>query len=174
MTRALSAALAVLALLTAWLAAPVLAGQKLVWQEVSHLTSVHKITAPDAKDHLMGVYRHQGVCLFSDGQQASYDNVGTFDVYDRKGGDRLHVGYSKVVFGDGSTLTFRTSGQEYFAKGNDLPKVKGTGSFIAGTGRYKGIKGTLSFSGGYVTGLGENDTGGDAVLDYTADYTLGK
>jgi len=84
------------------------------------------------------------------------------------------VGYSKVSFSDGSTITFRTSGQEYFDKGNKLPRVKGTGSFIAGTGRYKGIQDDLTFSGGYVTGLGENDTGGDAVLDYTADYTLGK
>jgi len=83
MTRAFFAVLAMLLLSLVWLAAPALAGQKLAWQEVSHLTSVHKITAPDAKDHLMGVYRHQGVCLFSDGQQAAYDNVGTFDVYDR-------------------------------------------------------------------------------------------
>ncbi|MCF8033920.1 MAG: hypothetical protein K9K66_16695 [Desulfarculaceae bacterium] len=156
------------------LAVPALAGQKLAWREVSHLTQVNKIAAPDAKDHLIGVYQHQGVCLFSGGQQAAYDNVGAFDVYDHDGGERLHQGYGKVLFSDGSFILFKTQGQEYFEKGNDLPRVKGTGSFLGGTGRYQGIQGTLSFSGGYVSGLKDDDTGGDAVLDYTAEYTLAK
>ena len=166
--------LLVLAALVLCVAAPALAGQKLSWREVSHLTQVHKIQAPDHKDHLIGVYQHEGVCLFPDGQQAAYETVGSFDVDNREGGQRRHQGYGKIVFPDGSSILFKAQGEEYFEKGNALPRVKGTGSLVAGTGRYKGIKGSLSFSGGYVSGLKKDDTGGDAVLDYQAEYTLKK
>ncbi|MCB2225663.1 MAG: hypothetical protein KQH53_03215 [Desulfarculaceae bacterium] len=156
------------------LAAPSLAGQKLVWQEVSHLTVVHKLSAPDGEKHLLGVYRHEGVCLFPGGDKAAYENVGEFDVYESEDGTRTHQGYGKMVFADGSTIIFQASGEEYFVQGQKLPKVKGGGKFLGGTGRFKGISGALSFSGGYVSGLKKDDTGGDAVLDYIADYTLTK
>jgi hypothetical protein len=155
-----------------WLAAPAAAGQKLRWREISHLSQVHKIKGPDAGDHLLGVYQHQGVCLFPDGQAAAYETTGVFDVYDRSGGSRTHRGYGEISFSDGSAIIFKTQGVEYFVSGDKLPKLKGTGSFISGTGRYQGIRGSLSFSGGYVTGLTEDDTGGEAVLNYQADYTL--
>lgn len=172
MSRLASLALSLTLLLC--LAAPSPAGQKLVWQEISHLTVVHKLSAPDAEDHLLGVYRHEGVGLFPSGDKAAYVNVGEFDVYDRAGGPRTHQGYGKLEFADGSTITFQASGQEYFAKHGKLPRVKGTGKFLGGTGRWQGIQGSLSFSGGYVSGLKKDDTGGDAVLDYLAEYTLAK
>lgn len=164
-------ALAALALL-AW--APAQAGQKMTWKEVSHLTQVHKMKVPDAEDHLLGLYEHKGVALFPGGEAASFSSQGNFDVYDRQGGERNHGGYGKLSFADGSAIYFKCQGQEHFKEGAKLPSVTGKGSFMKGTGRFKGIKGTLSYEGGYVTGIDDKDTGGDAVLNYQADYTLEK
>ena len=165
-------ALAAVALLI-W-AAPAMAGEKMTWKEVSHLTQVHKIQVADAGDHLLGVYEHRGVVLFPNGQDGSYVAQGRFDVYDREGGERKHDGYGKISFSDGSTIYFTCQGEETFKEGSKLPWVSGQGAFMKGTGRYKGIKGTLTYEGGYVTGLNDDDTGGDAVLNYQADYTLAK
>lgn len=165
-------ALAALVLLVG--AAPSPAAQKMTWKEVSHLTLVHKIPVADAEDHLLGVYEHRGVVLFPGGQQGAYVSQGRFDVYDREGGERKHDGYGKISFSDGSTIYFSCQGEETFKDGSKLPWVSGRGTFMKGTGRYKGIKGSLTYEGGYVTGLNDDDTGGEAVLNYQADYTLQK
>lgn len=151
---------------------PAAAGQKMTWKEVSHLSKVEKMQAPDASDHLLGIYEHQGVALFPDGQAAAMLSRGRFDVYDRQGGERQHDGYGKISFADGSTIFFKYRGSESFPQGTKLPVVSGRGTFMKGTGRYQGIKGSLTYEGGYVTGLDEHDTGGDAVLTYQADYSL--
>ena len=132
--------LAAVALLV-W-SAPVLAGEKMTWKEVSHLSKVHKIKAADAEDHLLGIYEHQGVALFPDGQAAASLTMGRFDVYDRKGGERKHDGYGKIGFADGSAIYFKCDGSETFKDGSKLPWVSGKGSFIKGEGRFKGIKGS--------------------------------
>lgn len=51
--------------------------------------------------------------------------------------------------------------------------MKGKGEFIKGTGKYEGIKGNVSFTGGYVTPFGK-ETKGDSVMNVTANYTLPK
>ncbi|MCB2192531.1 MAG: hypothetical protein KQI62_13255 [Deltaproteobacteria bacterium] len=168
---ALTAVAAVALLL--W-ASPTLAGQKMTWKEVSRLSQVHKMQAPDAEDHLLGIYEHKGVALFPDGRAAAMLSMGRFDVYDREGGRRKHDGYAKISFADGSAIFFKCQGTETFKDGSKLPWVTGTGTFMKGIGRYKGIKGTLTYEGGYVTGLDKNDQGGDAVLTYQAEYTLEK
>ncbi|MCF8097552.1 MAG: hypothetical protein K9K65_06880 [Desulfarculaceae bacterium] len=162
------AALLLLAWASAW------AGQSLTWKEVSHLSKVHKMQAPDAEDHLLGLYEHQGVALFPDDQAAACTTRGRFDVYDSQGGERGHDGYGEISFADGSTIYFKCQGKETFKDGSKLPWVTGQGTFMKGTGRFKGITGTLTYQGGYVTGLDKNDAGGDAVLTYQADYTLQK
>jgi len=165
-------ALAAMALLLG--SAPALAAEKMTWKEVSHLTLVHKIKVADAEDHLVGIYEHRGVVLFTGGRQGAYVSQGRFDVYDREGGERNHDGYGKMSFADGSTIIFKCRGKETFKEGSKLPWVSGQGAFIKGTGRYEGIKGSLTYEGGYVTGLNADGTGGDAVLDYRAEYTLAK
>jgi len=167
-------AMSALAALLLLASAPAWAGQSLTWQEVSHLTQVHKIKVADAEDHLVGVYEHRGVVLFPGGRQGAYVSQGRFDVYDREGGERKHDGYGKISFADGSTIIFKCRGKETFKEGSKLPWVSGQGAFITGTGLYKGIKGSLTYQGGYVTGLNDDDTGGDAVLTYQAEYTLQK
>lgn len=170
-----AAALLMLAALVLLLgSAPAPAAEKTTWKEVSHLTLVHKIKVADAEDHLVGVYEHRGVVLFPGGRQGAYVSQGRFDVYDREGGERNHDGYGKMSFKDGSTIIFKCRGKETFKEGSKLPWVSGQGAFIKGTGRYEGIKGSLTYEGGYVTGLNADDTGGDAVLTYQAEYSLEK
>ena len=55
--------------------------------------------------------------------------------------------------------------------GKKLPTLKGKGEYIKGTGRFEGIKGTLSLNGYYVTPYGK-ETKGDLVVNVTGTYTL--
>jgi hypothetical protein len=54
-----------------------------------------------------------------------------------------------------------------------FPIGKGTGEFTKGTGRYEGIKGSLTWSGKRYTDYSkEKGTLADFVLEVTATYTL--
>lgn len=152
---------------------PALAAQKAMkWKAVSHITKVELIKVNDAKNHIMGIYEHQGVALFKNGEAAAFLDQGEFDMYSPNG---THVGYVKLTFQDGSVIQFKYQGREYRKKGSDLPYIKGAGKFLKGSGRFLGIKGTLSYDGGYVTPY-DKDKGlvGDSVVEYDSAFTTGR
>jgi hypothetical protein len=148
------------------------AGQEIKFKVVSHITKVHIQHVADAENHIMGIYEHKGVALFADGKAASFEDQGSFDMYEPDGS---HIGYVKLSFNDGSSIIFKYQGEEYRKDGSDLPFIKGKGSFMSGTGRYKGIKGSLTYDGGYITPYDEKTKSvGDSVVEYEGTYTLGK
>jgi len=55
--------------------------------------------------------------------------------------------------------------------GGKLPLIKGEGKYTKGTGRFKGIKGTISFTGRYITPYSK-ETKGDMYIEVTSTYTL--
>ena len=147
------------------------AGQAIKFKAVSHITKVHLLHVADAKKHIMGIYEHRGVALFPDGQAAAFEDQGSFDMYEPDGS---HLGYVKLSFNDGSLIIFKYQGEEYRKAGSDLPFIKGKGSFMSGAGRYKGIKGSLTYDGGYITPYDEKTKSvGDSVVEYQGSYTLG-
>lgn len=154
--------------ITILLATPAFA-EKMEWTEVGYAVKIVLNDVPDYKGHIVGTYKRQGLCLFKNGEVASYTQMGTMDADDVKGGD--HDGYYELKFEDGSSFIFKIKGQEVTKEG-ELPRLHGTGEFIKGTGRYKGIKGTVKYDGRYYTGLKDDLTGGDAVMKVSAEYTL--
>lgn len=148
------------------------ADQAIKFKVVSHITKVQLQHVADADNHIMGIYEHKGVALFTDDEAASFEDQGSFDMYEPDGS---HFGYVKLGFNDGSSIIFRYQGEEYRKDGSDLPFIKGTGSFLSGAGRYKGIKGSLTYDGGYITPYDEKTKSvGDSVVEYEGTYTLGK
>ncbi len=151
---------------------PATAAKKMKWKVVAHVTDVHLLNVQDAKNHVMGIYEHQGVALFSNGEAASFMDRGSFDMYKPTG---THLGYVKMSFQDGSTIEFKYQGREYRKKGYDLPFVKGNGKFMKGTGRFRGISGPLTYEGGYVTPYDkEKGLVGDSLIEYDASFTLSR
>jgi len=148
------------------------AAKTMKWKAVSHITKVELLNVQDAKNHIMGIYEHQGVALFQNGEAAAFLDQGEFDMYSPDG---THLGYVRLTFQDGSIIQFKYEGREYRKKGSDLPFIKGTGKFTKGSGRFKGIKGALSYDGGYVTPYDkEKGLVGDSVVEYESRFTLGR
>lgn len=134
----------------------------------SYITKIEVIPVPDVKGHIVGVYERRGVAFFEDGEVTAYHSRGTID-YIKKNGP--FQGYTQLTYKDGSTTMVKYQGTLTLPQGKKLPSLKGKGEYIKGTGRFKGIKGSVSFSGKYITPYSK-ETKGDIFVDHTATYTL--
>jgi len=123
-------------------------------------TKVEVVPIPNTEGHFVGMFVREGVNTYEDGEQGwnktvvIFDNtkgVGTFDQY------------TIVTFQDGSTTISHTKGT---SEGGQF-----SGEIIHGTGRFQGIKGT-------VTGTFKNlppakgETIGTGLSEWTLTYTL--
>jgi hypothetical protein len=143
------------------------------------ITSKHKIAAPiikmevvpvpDVKGHVVGVLERRGVAIYENGKTAAYHSMLTFDSIKGQG---TYSGYCDLSFADGSISMTKFQGTVSVVEGKKI--IKGTGKYIKGTGRFEGIKGKVSFTGGYVTPYTKDKTKGDVVLEVTSTYTLPK
>jgi hypothetical protein len=146
--------------------------KQMEFKAISHIPQVHVMNLVDAENHVIGIYEHQGVALFENGEAGTFEDMGSFDMYVPTG---THAGYVRVAFQDGSSFDFKYNGEEYRKEGSDLPFVRGEGTFMKGTGRYEGIQGSITFDGGYVTAYDEEtEQVGDSLVSYKATYTLEK
>ena len=120
------------------------------------------VPIPDTEGHWFGMFVREGVNTYEDGEQGwnktvvIFDNtkgVGTFDQY------------TTVTFKDGSTTVSHTKGT------SSGPEAQFSGEIIHGTGRFQGIKGT-------VTGTAKNlppvkgEIIGKALSEWTMTFTL--
>jgi hypothetical protein len=138
------------------------------YRVTSYITKIEVIPVPDVKGHIVGVYERRGVAVSEDGEVASYLSRGTFDYIKSNGPVQ---GYTQLTYEDGSTTMVKYQGTLTLPQGKKLPSLKGKGEYIKGTGRFKGIKGSVSFSGKFVTPYSK-ETKGDVFVDLTATYTL--
>ncbi len=122
----------------------------------------------DADGHVAGTWEKRGVCLYGK-DVGTYFGTGTVDMTKGKGAGG---GESTCTFEDGSSHTLRfTMSIEPAGKG--LVKWTGRGEFVAGTGRFDGIRGAATFSGRTYTPI-DQVTRGDAVVDLVARHTVRK
>jgi hypothetical protein len=134
----------------------------------NYVTKVEFIPVGDAKGHIMGVYERRGLVLFEDGEVATLLSRGTFDWTNGNGpGEK----YTQMTFKDGSTTWSKSHATATRGPGEKLTSIKFTGEYVKGTGRFKGIKGSISCEGGYVTPLSK-ETKGDICLECTGTRTL--
>lgn len=123
----------------------------------------------DVEGHIVSTFSRKGLAFLDTGEVATFTSWGTYDAIKGKGTFEY---YSMLTFEDGSTTVAKGRGMgEPGPKG--LTVYKGTAEYTKGTGRFEGIKGSLSFTGRLLTPYSkEKGTLGDAYFDFTSTYTL--
>lgn len=159
-------------LITAWLLVPVTPAQAetVKYTYTSQLTKVEWILVGDEKGHVLGLYERRGVAIFAD-EVAAITLRGTFE---KSKGIVSFQGYNQVTFADGSTTIVKVQGTHAPSPGEKLDSYEGKGEYVKGTGRFEGIKGTLSLTGRFITPSTKDETKGDNWIEVTATYTLPK
>ena len=104
------------------------------WRERFRNTQVHSVPVGDAKDHVIGLGQQRGIALFGGGEGARILVKFTFD---GTGETTTYQGYGLYVFKDGSRFYLRFQGG-----GSTPTEHEGTLSLLRGTGRFKGVEGS--------------------------------
>ena len=127
-----------------------------------HTTKVEMVPIPDAEGHMVGAFVREGVNIYDNGELGWNKTV---IIWDGTKGVGSFSQYTTVTFQDGSTTTSYTKGT------GSGPTAQFSGELIHGTGRFQGIKGT-------VTGTAKNlppekgEIIGKAVSEWTLTFTL--
>ncbi len=141
----ISLALASIFMIAFWL--PSLAGQVMAetlnYKNFTRAEKAEVFPIPDAAGHIVRFTLREGVFIFDNGdfawcKQALYNDLvkeaGAIDVY------------TIITFQDGSTITTRQQTRTQATSAGVQTGSKSTGEIIHGTGRFQGIKGTVSSS----------------------------
>jgi hypothetical protein len=134
----------------------------------NYITKIEAIPVPDVEGHVLILAERRGVAVFEDGSAAAYLARMTADLTKYNGPAQ---GYAELTYPDGSKNMTKWQLTLEIPAGKKLATFKGKGDYIKGTGRFEGIKGTISFNGYYVTPYGK-ETKGDIVINVTGTYTL--
>jgi len=127
-------------------------------------TKDESIPVSDEEGHSLHLLITEGLAFFENGEIAKVSSHNLSDRISGKGGQT--IGYTIYTFEDGSTIVQRF--QRLLVSGDVSAKV--TGELIKGTGRFQGIKGTVSG-----TSKSFRASKGEAVRntsDTTFTYTL--
>jgi hypothetical protein len=109
----------------------------------NHVTRAEMLPIADVDGHFVGILVREGVQVSENGELAWLRATITQDHI--KGNGTLDA-YSTATFLDGSTYTAHTKGTLEATPQGVRSGSKWTGDVIHGTGRFQGIKGTISYS----------------------------
>ncbi len=132
------------------------------------ITKIQVIPIPDSPGRVIGFYERQGDVEYEDGETAKQLLRCTFDMVRGVGS---FEGYSQIAFKDGSTFLVKVAGITIKPKEGKLPPGYGTGKYIDGTGRFKGIQGNNAFKFKMLKPIAE-ESKGDSLVEVTSTYTL--
>lgn len=123
-----------------------------------------------ADGHGTSIQARRGLCLLPKNEVAVYTASGEAEWAKGKG---TFSGESTCTFADGSSFSSKYTGKFDNLPGGLAVLRDGKGEYVAGTGRYQGIKGNSTFTGRVYT-PGAGDSGSDQVVDVVGKYTLPK
>ncbi len=130
-------------------------------------TKVESIPVTDEEGHILGLQIMEGLAFFENGEIAKLRTHNIFDTIPRKGAQV--IAYAIYTFEDGSTIVARNQRLMVADKSGTF-SAKVTGELIKGTGRFEGIKGTVSgASKNFPASKGEASRN---ASDITFTYTL--
>jgi len=141
------------------------------FRTVGQFSRVEVMPVGDVEGHLLGIFEFRGLA-FIDGDVAVLTGWTQCDVIKGTGSCQNYV---KQVYEDGSTIVFKGQFDARIAPdGKTGLYENGKGEYIMGTGRFTGIKGTLSYTGKRITPIspGLKETRGDFITEGTGTYTL--
>ncbi len=124
----------------------------------------------DVEGHNLVFVIRDGAVTLENGEAGSMKALFISDVMP-KGGSFL--GYLILTFADGSTilLSFRPGTFSPDPEGKFALIQQGSGELVNGSGRFKGIKGTMSMTGKVLKPT-KGEVGGKGYNDFTLTYTL--
>jgi hypothetical protein len=99
------------------------------------VTKMESVPIPDVEGHVFGSAMREGVVIYENGVCGWQKVIANFDYVNGVGSA---FSYTMVTYEDGSTTTV------YYTSTGTGPTI---GKFIHGTGRFKGIKGTVTAIG---------------------------
>lgn len=127
-----------------------------------HATKLESNPIPDTEGHFVGTMVREGVTIFDDGELAWAKAVITFD---NTKGKVSFSQYSTWTCQDGSTTTSYIKGTQ------DGPAFQSAGEIIHGTGRFQGIKGTVTITGKQLP-LEKGEIGTKSIGKFTQTFSL--
>lgn len=134
----------------------------------NHVTKIEMIPIADVEGHFIIVSVREGVQIFENGELAWTKVAGIADSI--KGAGTFNM-YATYTFQDGSTITTHTKGIVEATPAGVQTAAKWTGEIIHGTGRFQGIKGTVTSSTKLLPPE-KGELGGKALSEGTLVYTL--
>ena len=139
---------------------------------ISYITDLKVMPSAIEEAPTLALLKRRGVSTEEGGEKALYQMECVAFIYK----DRTEAnGISLYTYDDGSTKVLKW---EYTGKdenGDGLSEGKGTGSYISGSGRFEGLKGTVEFEAKYLTSYApDKGTLGDAVMTVVSNYTVGQ
>jgi hypothetical protein len=136
-------------------------------RSVATATKAEQIPVNDEPGHILVMQIAEGLALFENGETAKMRVTAVADTAPGKGGQAIV--YAIYTFGDGSTVVTRSQ-RLMVADKSGTVSAKATGEIIKGTGRFEGIKGTVSGSStNYLPSEGEAMK---VLSDHTWTYTV--
>jgi hypothetical protein len=128
-----------------------------------YVTKVEGVPVDDVEGHALFLMIRKGFYVFENGEVATGMTVNTADII--KGSGPFN-NYATITFADGSTIVSKNQGT--LAAGTT---VKREGEIIKGTGRFEGIKGTVTITLKYLPPE-KGEDGPKGIGEGTINYTL--
>jgi hypothetical protein len=133
----------------------------------SHVMKREGVPIPDAEGHAVAFGMSEGATVLETGEMAWHKSVVLSDM--TKGSGSIEL-YSTHTFPDGSTFTTHTKGTVE-ATSAGVTARKWAGDIIHGTGRFQGIKGTITTSSKMLPPE-KGEIAGKNIGEGTLNYTL--
>jgi hypothetical protein len=137
---------------------------------VSSVSKVEMFPVGDVENHNIGFATREGMIVFENGEVATAKTVAIWDQV--RGGTGWAKGYVHWTFVDGSTIlnNFHQDVAPAKAEGPVQSDTKVSGEIIKGTGRFAGIKGTMT-SSTKVLKTEKGELGGKNISEVVFNYS---
>jgi len=140
--------------------------ETLKWRQGLSVEKLESSQVGSMPGRVIGIGESKGVAFFENGEVAATVNMFTFFYTDGSG---PAVSFGQFAFEDGATFVIEFKVNATANKRDKTTEFKGEFSFIHGSGRFAGIKGSGTASGKRFAPLG---AGSVLYFDYTGNYTL--
>lgn len=107
----------------------------------TYVTKAEKVPIGDVEDHTVGLSLRKHIYVFEDGEMATGTVVTTGDLIKMSG---PFMTYTTINFTDGSNIFLKGQGTVGKIVSGSYTAAGETSETIKGTGRFQGIKGTLT------------------------------